>query len=175
MIQTRSYTTRSEFEQYHFSTLVTGAVPLVLLLIQTFLPKVFPRLIILDLPLIAVIFFAVARRNPIYGAITGATIGLLQDALTGQPIGIFGMAKTIIGYAASSIGLQVDVENITTRILMNFGFSIVQSGLLFFIKHFLLGITAYKILWLHELYRAIFNTMVAIPIFLMLDRTKRRE
>ena len=118
----RSYTSRSEFEQYHFNPVVTVFVPFALILIQAYLPALFPRLLILDLPLIAVIFFAVARRNPIMGAITGASIGLFQDMLTGQPIGINGIAKTIIGYAASSIGLQVDVENITTRILMNFGF-----------------------------------------------------
>jgi len=163
----RSYTSRSEFEQYRFSIPVTIAVPLVLIFLQAFVPKVFWRFEILDLPLIAVIFFAVA--------ITGAVIGLAQDAFTGLPIGINGIAKTIVGYAASSIGLQVDVENITTRILMNFGFSILQSALLFLIQHFLLGIGTYKILWLHDLYRAIFNTLIAIPIFLLLDRTKRRE
>jgi rod shape-determining protein MreD len=171
----RSYTSRSEFEQYRFSPWVTLFVPLVLLFIQAFLPKIFHGLILVDLPLIAVIFFAVGRRNPIYGAITGAVIGLAQDALTGQPIGILGMTKTIIGYAASSIGLQVDVENITTRILMNFGFSILQSALVYLIEHFLLGIGSYKVLWLHELYRALFNTVLAIPIFLLLDRTKRRD
>jgi rod shape-determining protein MreD len=172
---TRSYTSRSEFEQYTFSPLVTLAVPFFLILIQAFVPKVFPRFAILDLPLIAVIFFSVGRRNPILGALTGAFIGLLQDALTNQPIGIFGIAKTIIGYIASSIGLQVDVENITTRVLMNFGFSVMQSGLLFLIERFLLGQSAYKILWTHELYRALFNTLVAIPLFALLDRTKRRD
>ena len=171
----RSYTSRSEFEQYRFNPVVTILVPFALILIQAYLPALFPRLLILDLPLIAVIFFAVARRNPILGALTGASIGLFQDMLTGQPIGINGIAKTIIGYAASSIGLQVDVENITTRILMNFGFSWVQSGLLFLIQHYLLGVASYKILWLHELYRAIFNTLIAVPIFLLLDRTKRHE
>jgi len=170
----RSYTSRSEFEQYRFNPFVTLLVPFVLILIQAYLPVIFPRLLILDLPLIAVIFFAVARRNPIMGALTGASIGLCQDMLTGQPIGINGIAKTAIGYAASSIGLQVDVENITTRILMNFGFSVLQSGLLFLIHRDMLGDPA-KMLWLHELYRAIFNTLIAIPIFLLLDRTKRRE
>ncbi len=172
---THSYTSRSEFEQYRFSPVVTIAVPLMLLIVQAFLPKVFPLAILLDLPLIAVIFFSVGRRNPILGAITGAVIGLAQDALTGQPIGIFGIAKTIIGYAASSIGLQVDVENITTRILMNFGFCILQSALLFLIERYLLGLAAYRVLWLHELYRAVFNTLAAIPVFLLLDRTKHRE
>ena len=169
-----SYTSRREFEHYRFNPLATVLVPFVLILIQAYLPVIFPRLLILDLPLIAVIFFAVSRRNPISGALTGACIGLFQDMLTGQPIGINGIAKTIIGYIASSIGLQVDVENITTRVLMNFGFSILQSGLLFLIHRDMLGDPA-KISWLHELYRAIFNTLVAIPIFLMLDRTKRRE
>jgi len=170
----RSYTSRSEFEQYRFNPFVTVLVPFALILIQAYLPAIFPRFLILDLPLIAVIFFAVARRNPILGALTGACIGLFQDMLTGQPIGINGIAKTVIGYAASSIGLQVDVENITTRVLMNFCFSILQSGLLYLIEHYMLGLTG-KLAWLHELYRAIFNTLIAIPIFLMLDRTKRRE
>jgi rod shape-determining protein MreD len=170
----RSYTSRSEYEQYTFNAWVTILVPFALIFIQAYLPAIFPRLSILDLPLIAVIFFAVGRRNPILGALTGASIGLVQDMLTGQPIGINGIAKTIIGYIASSIGLQVDVENITTRILMNFGFSILQSGLLFLIQRYLLGLP-YKISWLHELYRAIFNTLVAIPLFILLDRTKRRD
>ena len=39
-----------------------------------------------------------------------AAIGLLQDALTGRPIGVNGMAKSVIGYIAASIGIQIDVE-----------------------------------------------------------------
>ena len=172
---TRSYTSRRELETYHFSALVTVLVPLTLLLLQAYLPKIFPRLIILDLPLIAVIFFAVSRRSPIAGTITGTVIGLLQDALTHQPIGINGIAKAIVGYFASSIGLQVDVENIVTRILMNFGFSCMQSALLFLIDRYLLGIASAHLLWLHEVIRAALNTAVAIPLFFLLDRFKLLE
>lgn len=172
---TRSYTSRRELESYHFSLLATLLVPLALILIQVFLPRIFPRLIILDLPLIAVIFFAVARRSPIVGTLTGALIGLFEDALTGQPIGINGIAKAVIGYAASSIGVQVDVENVITRILMNFGFSLLQSVLLIFIQRNLLGVHGFRVLWLHELLRAALNTLVAIPLFLFLDRAKRRD
>ena len=173
----RSYTSRKELEEYHFSLPVAVLAPLILLFLQAFLPKVFPRLLILDLPLIAVLFFAVARRSPIAGSVTGAIIGLLQDLLTHQPIGVNGMAKTLIGYAASSIGVQVDVENLLTRILMNFGFTevLVQSGLLYLIDRVLLGIHGGRILWLHELLRATLNTAVAIPIFLFLDRFKLRD
>ena len=171
----RSYTSRKELEEYHFSPLIALLAPLVLLFLQAFLPKVFPRLLILDLPLIAVIFFAVARRSPIAGSITGAVIGLLQDLLTHQPIGVNGMAKTLIGYFASSIGVQVDVENLLTRILLNFAFTLLQSGLLFLIDRQLLGVHDIHLLWAHELIRAGLNTAVAIPIFLFLDRFKLRD
>jgi rod shape-determining protein MreD len=171
----RSYTSRKELEEYHFSLPVTLLAPLVLLFLQAFLPKVFPRLLILDLPLIAVIFFSVARRSPIAGSITGAVIGLLEDLLTHQPVGVNGMAKTLIGYLASSIGVQVDVENFLTRILMNFGFTLLQSGLLYLIDRVLLGVQGGHILWVHELIRAGLNTAVAIPIFLILDRFKLRD
>ena len=68
---------------------------------------------IIDLPMMVVIFFAVARRNPISGCVTGAIIGLLQDALGGpaHPIGMYGITDTIIGYMASSLGVKIDVEN----------------------------------------------------------------
>ncbi|ADW67958.1 rod shape-determining protein MreD [Granulicella tundricola] len=172
---TRSYTSRRELEEYHFSPFVTVLAPLVLIFLQAYLPKVFPRLLILDLPLIAVIFFSVSRRSPIAGSLTGAAIGLFQDLLTHQPIGVNGMAKTVIGYAASSIGVQVDVENLTTRILMNFAFSLLQSVLLFLINRNLLGVHGYKTQWVHELIRAGINTGVAIPLFLVLDRFKQHE
>jgi len=47
--------------------------------------------------------------------------------LTSQPIGVNGMAKSVIGYAAASLGSQIDVENMATRALLTFGFSLLQS------------------------------------------------
>lgn len=172
---TRSYTSRRELEQHSFHPAVSLLVPLAAIILQALLPKPLPRLAILDLPLIVTIFFAVSRRSPIAGALTGATIGLLQDALTNQPIGVNGIAKTIIGYIAASIGVQVDVENFSTRILMNFGFSLLSSILLFLINRRLLGLPGFHLLWLHELIRAVVNTVVAVPIFLLLDQAKRTE
>jgi rod shape-determining protein MreD len=170
-----SYTSRRELEQHSFPPVVALLVPLGAILLQALLPRPFPRLAILDLPLIVTIFFAVSRRNPVAGTLTGATIGLLQDALTNQPIGVNGMAKSVIGYIAASIGVQIDVENLTTRILINFGFFLVNSFLLFLINRRLLGLADFHILWVHELIRAAINTVVALPIFYLLDNTKRLE
>ena len=172
---THSYTSRRELEQHSFPPAVTLLVPLAAIVMQALLPKPIPRLAILDLPLIVTLFFAVSRRNPVAGTLTGAAIGLLQDVLTAQPVGVNGMAKSVIGYIAASIGVQVDVENITTRIVINFGFSLLNSMLLFLINRRLLGLPDFHILWLHELVRAVVNTVVAIPIFLLLDHFKRTE
>lgn len=169
----RSYTSRRELEEHSFHPAVTLLVPVAAILLQVLLPHVSMRIAILDLPLIVVIFFAVSRRSPIAGTITGAVIGLLQDALTNQPIGVNGMAKAFIGYVAASIGVQVDVENISTRVLMNFGFTILQSLLLYLINSRLLGFAGHHLLWKHELIRAVINTVVAIPLFYLLDATKR--
>ena len=172
---TRSYTSQRELEEYHFNPLAIIFVPLALIALQVLLPKLWPPLIILDLPLIAVIFFSVARRNPSFGAFTGSLIGLVQDALTGNPIGIYGICKSLIGYAGSSIGIRVDVENLTTRLLMNFVFSLLQSCLLFLIHRFLMGDRTFRERLPYELLKAAVNTAVAIPLFLLLDRLKQRE
>ena len=172
---THSYTSRRELEQHSFPPAVALLVPLAAIVLQALLPKPFPKLAILDLPLIVAVFFAVSRRNPVAGTLTAAAIGLLQDALTNQPIGVNGMAKSVIGYVAASIGIQVDVENMTTRLVMNFGFSILNSILLFLINHRLLGLPSFQIMWVHELIRAAVNTLVALPIFMLLDHTKRLD
>jgi rod shape-determining protein MreD len=172
---TRSYTSRRELEQHSFPPAVAILVPVAAILLQALLPRPLPRLGIMDLPLIVTVFFAVSRRNPVAGTLTGAAIGLLQDALTAQPIGVNGMAKAVIGYMAASIGVQVDVDNLSTRILINFGFSIVNTILLFLINRRLLGLPDFHIMWVHELIRAAINTLIAIPIFTLLDRTKRTD
>jgi rod shape-determining protein MreD len=166
---------RREVEQQSFPLPVAIFVPLGAILLQVLLPRLHPALAILDLPLVITLFFAVSRRSPIAGTITGGTIGLLQDLLTSQPIGVNGMAKSVIGYSAASLGSRIDVENSTTRALLTFLFSLLQSALLYLIERHLLGIRSFHILWLHELLRAAVNTAVAVPIFLLLDRTKRPE
>ncbi len=135
----RSYTTREELDQYGFHPGVTVMAPLVCILLQAMLPKTFPWLIHIDLPLIATIFFAVSRRSPIAGTVTGTLIGLFQDGLTNHPFGVDGIAKGVVGYVAASIGFAVDVDNVINRVGLVFTLSLAQSGLLYLIAHWLLG------------------------------------
>ncbi len=170
-----SYTSRRELEQYHFHPLVTVLAPLLCILLGAMLPRLWPRLDILDLPLIATVFFAVSRRSPVAGTLTGTIIGLFQDALTDLPFGVNGIAKAIIGYIGGSVGFAVDAENIFNRMLMNFFASILQSAILYVITRRLLGDVTVHLRPAYELLRGGVNTLVAIPIFLLLDRFKVRE
>ena len=170
-----SYTSRGELEQYHFHPAVTVLAPLLCILLGAMLPRLSPRLDILDLPLIATVFFAVSRRSPVAGATTGALIGLVQDALTDQPFGVYGIAKTIIGYIGASVSFTVDVENVLNRVLINFSASLLQSVMLYIIRRRLQGIATEHLQPGYELIRAAVNTVVAIPIFALLDRFKQQE
>ena len=170
-----SYESRAELDQYAFRPIVTVLAPLLCILLQAMLPKTWSKFNYVDLPLIATIFFAVARRNPITGTITGTVIGLLQDGLTNHPFGVYGIAKGIIGYIAASIGFAVDVDNMVNRVLLNFGFSLFQSGMLYLITRRLLADPSVHLQLVHQLICAVVNAIVAIPVFLLLDRFKIRE
>jgi len=161
-------------EEYGFNPLVSILIPLFALVLQVYLPRIFHGFALFDLPLIVTIFFAVARRNPIAGTLTGALIGLLQDALSGLPIGINGIAKSIVGFMAASLGVRLDVENSATRFLLNFGFSLLASLIYVAIARILLG-TESAFVWTHELIKALANALLAVPLFMLMDFAKRRN
>jgi rod shape-determining protein MreD len=170
-----SYTSRRELDQYRFHPAVALLVPLVCLLLDAMLPRLWGRLDILDLPLVATLFFAVARRSPIAGASTGTLIGLFQDGLTNIPLGVNGIAKALIGYIAASLSFSVDADNPVNQFLMNFGASIFQSGLEFLILRYLLADHTHHVSPLHELLRALGNAVVALPLWAVLNRFKHRD
>ncbi len=159
-------------EERHFPFIVLVLIPILAVFLTAYLPKLWQPLALPDLPLIVVIVFAISRRNPIAGTLIGALVGLLQDLPSNRYIGIMGIAKCIVGYAASSIGPKVDVENMLTRILSTFVLSLLQSLLLFTIDHLLLDAGAHTMSIFHEVLRALVNAAVAVPIFFLLDRTR---
>jgi len=169
----RSLISRREQETtFHPAVLVL--VPVVALLLQDYLPHLFPQLGLLDLPLLVVIYFAITLRSPIAGTLTGAIIGMLQDGQSSHPIGVNGMAKSIIGYAAASIGVRIDVDNSISRMLLVAVFSVANSVLTYLIERRLLGFDM-QWLWLHEIAHMLVNSLVAVGFFWVLDRLRRRD
>lgn len=168
-----TYTSQEQIEVYRFTLPVTVAVPLIALFLQSFIPLRFPFFGIFDLPLLVVIFFAVARRSPIAGLLTGAAIGIVQDSLTSHPIGLFGIAKSIVGYGASSLGVKLDVENAGSRFLVTVFFYVVHEVVYFLVARGLVGMSL-QWSWPHELRSALANGLLAVALFALLDRFKRR-
>jgi len=171
----RSYTSRQEIDQYAFRPVVALLVPLICIVVQVLLPAWLLSRVGLDLPLLSVIYFAVARRSPIVGTVTGTLVGLFQDGLTNLPFGVYGIAKAVIGYIAANIGFAVDMDNAVNRAIMNFAFSMAQSGMLYLIKRWVLADVTARMLPIHELIAAVANTAVGVPLFFLLDRFRIRE
>lgn len=163
---------RRQVEVYRFSTAVSIGVPLFAVLFQGKISLGFPWLAAIDLPLLVTIFFALARRSQVAGLLTGGAIGLFQDALTDLPIGINGIAKTVIGYAASSVGAKIDVENPGSRLLMTFVFYLLHQGIYFLVARGMMGrLIAFQAPRL--LLAALANAVVAVFLFGFLDRFKK--
>ena len=165
---------RRDIEIHRYPVLVYALVPLASLVLQAWLPRVLGRYAWVDLPLVVTVYFALGRRSPIQGTILGAIIGLFEDALSQRAIGVNGIAKTVVGFLAASVGIRIDVDNHIIRLLLNFLLSLLSSAICIFIYRVLLGLQ-YDWQWFTELFIAIGNSVVAIILFPLLDRLQMRE
>lgn len=165
---------RHEVEAQPYPLIVFILAPLLALGLQSVVSLHFQRFDILDLPLLVTIYFAITRRNPVTGTIAGAIIGIAQDALTRQPLGIFGICKSIIGYLAASLGVRIDTESHVTRALLTFGFVFLHSGMYWLLVRRLLA-QPYAWGWIHELIRALLNAVIGVILFALLDLAKEKE
>lgn len=168
-----TYTSGEQVEVYRFNWLITIGVPATALFLQAWLPHMFPVTAMLDLPLLVTIFFAISRRNPISGLLTGGVIGIFQDALTHLPLGINGISKTVVGYAASSLGVRLDVENAGARLLVTLVFCVTNKIVYFMVARVLINLSV-QWSWPHELWSALINSVVGVFLFFALDRFKQR-
>jgi rod shape-determining protein MreD len=146
------------------------------LVIQTWTPVHISKAALLDLPLLVTIYFGLSRRNPSTGLLLGMAIGLTQDSLSGPtvPLGLYGIAKTVIGYLASSIGARLDTEHPAARFALTALFFVVHQGLIVLTRRILL---AQPEPWfnMHLAVAALVNAIVAVFLFLLLDRLRKRS
>jgi rod shape-determining protein MreD len=162
-----------EVHKFYSGTII--GVSLLALVFQAFLHKYGRWAQWVDLPLLVTIYFGVSRRNPVTGLFLGGTIGIIQDALShDNPIGMYGIAGTIVGYLASSIGARIDTEHPLARL-----------GLIFIFFHFhqaILAIIQRVLLQHHEpfftlnlLLDSVITAAFGVFLFAMLDRLRRQS
>ena len=168
-----TYTSGEQIEVYRFSIPVTIGVPLLALFLQAFLAWRISAFSYLDLPLLVTIFFAMARRSPIAGLVTGGAIGLAQDMLGPYPIGIYGIAKTVVGYGASSLGAKLDVENTGARLLVTLAFYLVHAAVYFGVARYMVNLTLHWS-WSRGILAGLANAVLGVAIYHLLDKLKQR-
>ena len=168
-----TYTSGEQVEVYRFSIPATILIPLTAIFLQALCRCDFPFFTIFDLPLLVTIGFATARRSPLAGLFTGGLIGIFQDALTPHPIGLYGIAKTVVGFGASSLGIKLDVENAGARFLLTILFYVVHEVVYFLIARGLIGLHM-QWSWTHEIGSGVANAVLGVLIYALLDRVKQR-
>lgn len=165
---------RRDVETIRYPAPLYVLAPVIALVLQALLPRVTGRYSYFDLPLVVTIFFALGRRSPIQGMLMGSVLGLFEDALSGHPLGINGISKTLAGYLAASVGVRIDVQNWLVRVLLNFCLTLLCGAVYVFICRVMLGMDL-EWNWFHTLFEAVGNSLIAMLSFPLLDRFQRRD
>ena len=142
------------------------------LLFQSFLPLKIPSARLVDFPLLVLTYFALARRNKIFGIVLGTGLGLIQDALSHGFIGIFGMAKALVGYLAASASVRFEFESLFSRSILTGAFVLVQSVSLYVLRRGLLELHP-PFEPLDLLSSILVNVALGLVLFQLLDRFRR--
>ena len=158
----------------HFRTWVMVAVPLAAILFQGYVPMLFDFLAFLELPLLVVVYFALMRRSQISGLLIGAAVGLAQDSLSKNPLGMFGIVKTLVGYFASSIGVRLDVDNTALRFVLTFFFYVFHQ---FFYWVLARALLAQQLAFEPQttLLLGLLNALVGVSLYYFLDKLREKS
>ena len=155
---------------------IVGLVVLTLLaiIVKVYLPRIIPSTNWLELPLLLVVYFGLVHPNQIAALLFGTFVGLCEDSLAPamlHPIGMFGITKTLVGYFAASVSMRFNVENALIRLVLCFFFFVFHAFIYWLMRRALLGqivpFDAQEIL----IYGGL-NALVALPLFLLLDKMK---
>lgn len=114
----------------------------------------------LDLVLIAVVYVALTS-GPVVGLLAGSVAGLLQDALSSGVLGIGGLAKTIVGFAAGAFGTQFIVTAPFPRFVV-FVAATALHALIFMGLYVLLGLREFPSPYMAVLGQAVANGLVGV-------------
>jgi rod shape-determining protein MreD len=130
-----------------FNVWVTILVPLLALLFQIYVPLFFRFLNFLEMPLLA------------------------QDSWSKNPLGMFGITKTLVGYFAASIGMKLDVDNVLMRFILAFFFYVFHQAFYWVMERALLSQQSPFDLtgWLGL---GVLNALVGAALFHFLDKLR---
>jgi rod shape-determining protein MreD len=121
----------------------------------------------IDLVLVVVVYVALTT-GPVTGMLAGTAAGLVQDALSSPVIGIGGLAKSLVGFAAGVIGQQFIVTAALPRLVM-FMAATVAHAVVFMGLYVLLGQGTFTSPYTAVLSQALGNALVGIVAFAIIE------
>ena len=121
----------------------------------------------LDLVLVVVVYVALTT-GPVSGMLAGSVAGIIQDALSSGVIGIGGLAKSIVGFAAGVIGQQFIVTAALPRFVMFLAASVAHAAV-FMGLYVLLGLRTFPSPWAAILSQAAGNAVVGMIAFTIIE------
>ena len=156
-----------------FQVVALGVLTLVAIVSKFYLPRLIPDTEWLELPLLLTVYFGLMKHSQIASLFFGAFVGLAEDSLSpaNLPIGMYGITKTLVGYFAASVSLRFNVESVVVRLILSFFFYVFHAFFYWIMRRALLGqIVPFdpQETFVH----GALNSVVAIPLFLVLDRMK---
>ena len=154
-----------------FNIAVIVGISLLSILFRVYVSRFIPYLQYLELPLLVTVYFSLMWRSPIAGLFFGAAIGLAQDSLSHQPLGMFGIVKTLVGYFAASVSTRFDVDNPIVTFILAFFFYFFHQFFYWVLARALLG-QAVNFDVQETLVFGLLNAAVALPLFRILDKLK---
>jgi rod shape-determining protein MreD len=150
---------------------VIGVAIFLSLLLQTYLPLKISSARLVDLPLLVTIYFSLLRRDKLFAIGLGTGVGLVEDALSRQYIGMYGITKALAAYLAASSGVKFNLEHFLPRIVLTAVFVLVHNLLFFGLQH--LPESPPPFLAYRFATSVAANVAVALILFQFLDRFKR--
>jgi rod shape-determining protein MreD len=120
-----------------------------------------------DLVLVVVVYVALTS-GPVTGMLAGSLAGIIQDALSSGVIGIGGLAKSLVGFAAGAIGQQFIISTALPRFVM-FVAATAAHAAVFMGLYVLLGLRSFPAPWAAILSQALGNAAVGMIAFTIIE------
>jgi len=142
----------------------------VIVVVQGILAHRFTVFRYFDLPLIYCVYYGFTRSRPVASVFVGSALGLMQDSLSGVPMGTNGFSKAVICFAAASTSLKFNVDQAITRTFALFLFTLAD-GLLVTILGVTMGTGVGPGARIADLaLSGVFNTLLGLIMFGFRDR-----
>ncbi len=151
-------------------------MPLASILFQVYVPHFFPFLGFLELPAAEVVAYSQrpCAAGPVGCLLAGALVGLAQDSLSKNLLGMYGIVDTMVGYFAASVGVRLDVDHSFLRLLLAFIFYIFHQFLYWVLSRALLS-QQLAFEFQKTLVLGLLNAVVGVALYHFLDKLREQS